>query len=252
MTINLPLLTSESELSRYLNQISNLPYLEEEEEKTLALAYSKGDIKAAEKLVTSHLRLVVKIAMNYKNYGLSLMDLVCEGNLGLMQAVKKFDVKKGFRLSTYAMWWIKAYIQDYILKSWSLVKIGTSSMQKKLFFNLGKIKHKISRYNKNDIDFIEFAAQELGVSKQDVINMDSRLSNSDASLNDLVGDEDGQSEMIDFIADQNINQETLYIENQQTDIRSTQLNQAIDELNEREQFIIKNRTPYPRILALCF
>lgn len=242
MTSYLPIITAESELSAYISKINNFAYLTEEEERDLALSYKNGNIKDAEKLVTSHLRLVVKIAYTYRNYGLSMMDLICEGNLGLMQAVKKFDVSKGFRLSTYAMWWIKAYIQDYILKSYSLVKIGSSALQKKLFFNLGKVKQKLRLYDQDCLtDKSELIARELGVSSDDVRNMDARLSNGDIYLSEKVGNDDDAGELIDIIEDKSENQEMICINNQEHDTRLSKLQAAITQLNEREQFVIQNR-----------
>ena len=206
MTTLLPIITSESELTTYLGKINSFAYLTETEERELAISYRDGNVKDAEQLVTSHLRLVAKIAFSYKGYGLSMMDLICEGNLGLMQAVKKFDVDKGFRLSTYAMWWIKAYIQDYVLKSYSLVRIGSSALQKKLFFNLGKVKQKLKLYDQGQLssnaDQAELIAEELGVSVESVKTMDCRLSQGDVYLSEKIGgDEDGR-ELIDLIADE--------------------------------------------------
>jgi RNA polymerase sigma-32 factor len=244
MTNYLPILSSESELSSYLNKINAFAYLSEEEEKTLAISYRNGNIKDAEQLVTSHLRLVAKIAFGYRNYGLSMMDLICEGNLGLMQAVKKFDVTKGYRLSTYAMWWIKAYIQDYILKSFSLVKIGTSSLQKKLFFNLAKVKQKLKLYDENqlasNIESSSVIADELGIDEKYVKEMDMRLSSRDVYLNDKTSDEDS-TELIDLLPDHNDDQEVLYIKNQEQSNKTKLLNNALASLNPREQYIIQNR-----------
>ena len=190
---NTALLSPEQGLTNYINQIKTFPMLDAEEEFMLAKRYQEHeDSEAAHKLVTSHLRLVVKIAYGYKNYGLPVPELISEGNIGLMQAVKKFDPDKGFRLSTYAMWWIKAAIQEYILKSWSLVKLGTTAAQKKLFFNLRKIKNRIigkdSEYLTNEN--ISEIAKELDVDEQEVINMDQRLSGNDHSLNATMNDED--------------------------------------------------------------
>jgi len=253
MTNYLPILSSESELNAYLNKINAFSYLSEEEEKTLATSYHNGNIQDAEQLVTSHLRLVAKIALGYRNYGLSMMDLICEGNLGLMQAVKKFDVNKGYRLSTYAMWWIKAYIQDYILKSFSLVKIGTSSLQKKLFFNLAKVKQKLKLYDESkltsNIDISSLIADELGVDVKYVKEMDVRLSSRDVYLNDKTSDEDS-TELIDLLPDHNDNQEVLYIKNQEQNNKIEMLNNALESLNPREQYIIKNRKLSEKPLTL--
>ena len=244
MTNYLPILSSESELSAYLNKINAFAYLSEEEEKTLAISYHKGNIKDAEQLVTSHLRLVAKIAFGYRNYGLSMMDLICEGNLGLMQAVKKFDVTKGYRLSTYAMWWIKAYIQDYILKSFSLVKIGTSALQKKLFFNLAKVKQKLKLYDENqlasNVESSSVIANELGVDEKYVKEMDMRLSSRDIYLNDKTSDEDS-TELIDLLPDHNDDQEDLYIKNQEQNNKTDLLNNALASLSPREHYIIQKR-----------
>jgi RNA polymerase sigma-32 factor len=244
MTNYLPIISSESDLHSYLNKINAFPFLSEEEEKSLALSYQSGNIKDAEQLVTSHLRLVAKIALGYRNYGLSMMDLICEGNLGLMQAVRKFDVSKGYRLSTYAMWWIKAYIQDYILKSISLVKIGTSSLQKKLFFNLAKVKQKLRLYDENrltsNVQDSLLIAQELGVDEKYVKEMDARLSNADVYLNDKVS-EDETEELIDLIADESDNQELICIKNQDQANKLEMLRDALSSLNDREQYIIQNR-----------
>jgi len=196
---------------------------------------------------------VAKIALGYRNYGLSMMDLICEGNLGLMQAVKKFDVNKGYRLSTYAMWWIKAYIQDYILKSFSLVKIGTSSLQKKLFFNLAKVKQKLKLYDESkltsNIDISSLIADELGVDVKYVKEMDVRLSSRDVYLNDKTSDEDS-TELIDLLPDHNDNQEVLYIKNQEQNNKIEMLNNALESLNPREQYIIKNRKLSEKPLTL--
>ena len=199
---NLPILSGEGGLSEYLIQIKKFPMLEREEEYMLAKNWrNRGDIKSAEKLVTSHLRLVAKIAMGYRGYGLPIGEMISEGNVGLMQAVKKFDPEKGFRLATYAMWWIKAGIQEYILRSWSLVKMGTTTAQKKLFFNLKKLKNKIAPRSVGDLkdEHVTEIANRLDVKKDEVISMNRRLSGQELSLNAPVG-EDGD-EWQDWLAD---------------------------------------------------
>jgi len=245
MATFLPIITSESELTTYLSKINSFVYLTEDAERDLAISYRDGNVQDAEQLVTSHLRLVAKIAFTYQNYGLSMMDLICEGNLGLMQAVKKFDVDKGFRLSTYAMWWIKAYIQDYVLRSYSLVKIGSSSLQKKLFFNLNKVKQKLKLYEQghlgNNYDQSALIAEELGVSVESVKTMNSRLSQGDVYLSEKIGDDEDGGELIDLIADESDSPEVLCIENQERSKQLDKLNLAMARLNEREQFIIQNR-----------
>ena len=204
---NLPTLSNEGGLSAYLAQIKKFPMLDAEEEYMLAKNWrSTGNLKSAEKLVTSHLRLVAKIAMGYKGYGLPVNEMVSEGNIGLMQAVKKFDPERGFRLATYAMWWIKASIQEYILKSWSLVKIGTTSAQKKLFFNLRKIKNQIAPKSEGDMrdEHVSEIARKLNVKKDEVISMNRRLAGKEYSLNTPIG-EDGY-EWQDWLADKQMDQ----------------------------------------------
>lgn len=242
----LPVLESESELSTYIKQANSFPMLSLEEEVKLAnLYHDQGCLESAHKLVTSHLRLVVKIALSYKNYGLSMMDIVSEGNIGLMRAVKKFDVKKGFRLSTYAMWWIKAQIQEYILHSWSIVKIGTTAAQKKLFFNLKKIKTKILSYENNrelSLDNVSMIASELGVSEQEVVDMDTRTKGQDMSLNIKASSiEDSEAEMIDFLEDKTPTQDIIVAEKQEAERNSAALYKALEHLNAREKDIIYKR-----------
>merc|ERR1712224_14480 len=191
---NLPILSNEGGLSAYLEQIKKFPMLDAEEEYMLAKNWkTTGNIKSAQKLVTSHLRLVAKIAMGYRGYGLPIADLIAEGNIGMMHAVKKFDPEKGFRLATYAMWWIKAAIQEFVLKSWSQVKIGTTASQKKLFFNLRKIKGKINALEDGDMNFeqVEHIATKLQVSEKDVIEMNRRMTSADQSLNAPISRSDG-------------------------------------------------------------
>ena len=194
ITSNLPSIDVEGSLSSYLTQIKKFPMLSAEEEYMLAKSWKdRGDLRSAHKLITSHLRLVAKIAMGYRGYGLPVSEIVSEGNIGLMQAVKKFEPEKGFRLATYAMWWIKASIQEYILRSWSLVKIGTTAAQKKLFFNLRKIKNQISANNMGDLktEHVNEISKRLNVKKEEVVSMNRRLSGKEKSLNDPIKNEDG-------------------------------------------------------------
>ena len=249
-TANLPLKgvglpAQESELSRYIREINAIPMLSLAEENQLVKEFNEaGSLLAAQKLVTSHLRLVVKIALSYRNYGLSLMDMISEGNIGLMRAVKKFDLKRGFRLSTYAIWWIKAYIQEYILQSWSLVKIGTTVTQKKLFFNLAKIKKKLGAYDQKSLteDNVKAVSNHLGVSQREVKNMESRLNSADLYLSEKVGsnDEEG-SELINYLVSDEPSQEWLIAEAQEVKQRKARLNLAFSQLKERELAIIKAR-----------
>lgn len=230
-------------MGKYISQIRKFPMLPAEEEFMLAKRYEEyEDKEAAHKLVTSHLRLVVKIAYGYKNYGLPVTELVSEGNIGLMQAVKKFDADKGFRLSTYAMWWIRASMQEYILRSWSLVKIGTTAAQKKLFFNLRKAKNKIMQASEAKITDANFdqIATDLNVSVADVKMMDQRMTGSDQSLNSFMNDEEN-SEWIDALEDDRDNQEIVLGDNQELDARKEMLFSAMDGLNEREREIIMER-----------
>jgi RNA polymerase sigma-32 factor len=239
----LPALHGEGGLSRYLAEIRKFPLLAPEEEYMLAKRWKEHeDAEAARKLITSHLRLVAKIAMGYRGYGLPVSEIVAEGNVGLMQAVKRFDPERGFRLATYAMWWIRASIQEFILRSWSLVKIGTTSDQKKLFFNLRKAKNKINAIEEGDLtqEHVTTLADQLGVSETEVVNMNRRLSAPDSSLNaPLRGD--SEAEWQDWLADDSIDQETRMADNQEVDERRALLNAALGELPEREREIIRAR-----------
>jgi len=239
----LPVLSGETGLSRYLEEIRRVPMLEPQEEYMLAKSWREhGDRDAAHRLVTSHLRLVAKIAMGYRGYGLPISEVISEGNVGLMQAVKRFEPEKGFRLATYAMWWIKASIQEYILRSWSLVKMGTTANQKKLFFNLRKAKSKISALNEGDLrpDQVQTIAKRLGVSEQDVVDMNRRLG-GDASLNAPIRDDGESGEWQDWLADDSESQETLLAESEELDNRRKALSQALDVLNDRERRIFEAR-----------
>jgi RNA polymerase sigma-32 factor len=241
--INLPSLSNEGSLSHYLQQIKKFPMLSQKEEISLARKWiKKGDTAAAHKLVTSHLRLVARIAMGYKGYGLPITELISEGNIGLMQAVKKYDPEKGFRLSTYAMWWIRAAIQEYVLKSWSLVKIGTTAAQKKLFFNLKKIKNQLTSYNDGSLkpDQVKEIAERLDVTEAEVSDMEGRMSGTDYSLNAVVSD-DGESEWQDWLVDEDADQEVKLAEREELLKRKNLLSKAINILNDREQEIISAR-----------
>jgi RNA polymerase sigma-32 factor len=243
ITINLPSLSNEGSLSHYLQQIKKFPMLSQKEEISLARKWiKKGDTAAAHKLVTSHLRLVARIAMGYKGYGLPITELISEGNIGLMQAVKKYDPEKGFRLSTYAMWWIRAAIQEYVLKSWSLVKIGTTAAQKKLFFNLKKIKNQLTSYNDGSLkpDQVKEIAERLDVTEAEVSDMEGRMSGTDYSLNAVVSD-DGESEWQDWLVDEDADQEVKLAEREELSKRKNLLSKAINILNDREQEIISAR-----------
>jgi RNA polymerase sigma-32 factor len=235
-------ITPEAGLQRYMAEIKKFPILEAEEEYMLAKRWSEhGDYQAAHKLVTSHLRLVAKIAAGYKGYGLPQTELISEGNIGLMQAVKKFDPELGFRLSTYAIWWIKASIQEFVLRSWSLVKMGTSASHKKLFFNLRKIKKQIDAMDRNLTDEqVAFIAGELDVSESDVIDMNARMNAHDHFLNQKVGDDDNQ-EWMDMLESPDANQEEVLAESQELDYKRGLLASAMGTLNEREQHIIRKR-----------
>lgn len=254
MSINniaLPVLSGEFTFARYMSEINKFPYLTEQEEYDLAVKWTEeNDLSAAHKLVTSHLRLVAKIALSFRGYGLPLLELISEGNIGLMQAVKKFDPSKGFRLATYAMWWIKAQIQEYVLHSWSLVKIGTTTAQKKLFFNLRKLKNRLKKMDDAGLTPNEVAmiANELQVSEKDVVEMNQRLNNSDQSLNDPILGYDGEKvEHLDFIAEEADNHETIMIESNELQHKKAMLANAIDHLNERErQIIYKRRLTEPQ------
>ena len=239
----LPIMTAEGGLTRYLEEIRRFPMLEPQEEYMLAKRWREhGDRQAAHQLVTSHLRLVAKIAMGYRGYGLPISEVISEGNVGLMQAVKRFEPEKGFRLATYAMWWIKAAIQEYILRSWSLVKMGTTANQKKLFFNLRKAKSKISALNEGDMrpDQVAVIAKRLGVTEQDVVDMNRRLT-GDASLNAPIRDDGESGEWQDWLADESESQETVMAEHEELDNRKKALTDALAVLNERERRIFEAR-----------
>ena len=230
-------------LSIYLAQIKKFPMLDAEEEYMLAKNFrERGDLKAAHKLVTSHLRLVAKIAMGYRGYGLPVNELISEGNIGLMQAVKKFDHNKGFRLATYAMWWIKASIQEYVLRSWSLVKMGTTTAQKKLFFNLKKLKNQIAPNQEGDLrdEHVEEISQRLDVDTREVVNMNRRLMGHEKSLNDPI--KAGETEeWQDWLVDDRLDQELIVSQKQEYDDKKELLNQAMTILNDREKEILKER-----------
>jgi RNA polymerase sigma-32 factor len=239
----LPILTAESGLTRYLEEIRRFPMLEPQDEFMLAKRWREhGDRDAAHKLVTSHLRLVAKIAMGYRGYGLPISEVISEGNVGLMQAVKRFEPDKGFRLATYAMWWIKAAIQEYILRSWSLVKMGTTANQKKLFFNLRKAKSKISALEEGDLrpDQVKLIAKRLGVTEQDVVDMNRRLG-GDVSLNAPIRDDGDSGEWQDWLVDDVSDQETRLVEDEESDNRKKALGEALSVLNERERRIFEAR-----------
>ena len=241
-TYNLPVLSDEGGLSAYLSQIKKFPMLDAEEEFMLAKNWkTTGNVKSAEKLVTSHLRLVAKIAMGYKGYGLPVNEMISEGNIGLMQAVKKFEPEKGFRLATYAMWWIKAAIQEYILRSWSLVKIGTTTAQKKLFFNLKKIKSQIAPNTEGDLrnEDVKNIAERLDVSEDEVVSMNRRLAGKEHSLNAPIG-EDGD-EWQDWVIDQNMDQELKVAQQEEMEQRKDLLSDSIKILNDREKEILYSR-----------
>jgi RNA polymerase sigma-32 factor len=239
----LPILTAESGLTRYLEEIRRFPMLEPQQEYMLAKRWREhGDRQAAHQLVTSHLRLVAKIAMGYRGYGLPISEVISEGNVGLMQAVKRFEPDKGFRLATYAMWWIKASIQEYILRSWSLVKMGTTANQKKLFFNLRKAKSKISALNDGDMrpDQVATIAKRLGVTEQDVIEMNRRLG-GDTSLNAPIREDGDSGEWQDWLVDETADQEERLAADEEFDNRRQALSQALSVLNERERRIFEAR-----------
>ncbi|MBI4274529.1 MAG: RNA polymerase sigma factor RpoH [Rhizobiales bacterium] len=242
-TAALPIVTAEGGLSRYLDEIRRFPMLEPQEEYMLAKSWREhGDREAAHKLVTSHLRLVAKIAMGYRGYGLPISEVISEGNVGLMQAVKRFEPEKGFRLATYAMWWIKAAIQEYILRSWSLVKMGTTANQKKLFFNLRKAKSKISALNEGDLhpDQVKTIAKRLGVTETDVVQMNRRLG-GDASLNAPIREDGDSGEWQDWLADDTADQESVLAESEEMDNRRSALTSALTVLNDRERRIFEAR-----------
>ncbi|MDC1249683.1 RNA polymerase sigma factor RpoH [Planktomarina sp.] len=242
---NLPAPTPEGGLNRYMQDIRKFPMLEPEEEYMLAKAWvDRGDSTAAHKLVTSHLRLAAKIAMGYRGYGLPQAEVISEANVGLMKAVKRFDPEKGFRLATYAMWWIRASIQEYVLRSWSLVKMGTTSAQKKLFFNLRKAKSRIGAYDDGDLrpEQVTKIANDLGVSESELVSMNRRMSGGDASLNVMVGgDEDGSTQWQDWLQDESADQAADYEQNDEMSVRSEMLNDAMGVLNDREKDIMTLR-----------
>ncbi|MCC8482991.1 MAG: RNA polymerase sigma factor RpoH [Rickettsia endosymbiont of Labidopullus appendiculatus] len=254
--ISVPVISAESGFYQYLQKINKVPSLSQEEEFLLAKAYlEQNDLEAAHKLVTSHLKLVAKIAIRYRNYGLPLNELVSEGNLGLMQAVKKYNPDLGFRLSTYALWWVKASIHEYVLRSWSLVKMGTTAAQKKLFFSLGKIKHKIANLYSRAVTDKDFAqiAQELGVTTNEVSEMNARLSGPDLSLNNLVNsDDNGGSELIEFLPETRPSQELRLISQEDSANKHNLLAQAMKILNDRELHILTERklTDSPKTLDI--
>ena len=243
---SMPAPSPEQGLSRYLSEIRKFPMLEPEEEYMLAKAWvDHGDVEAAHKLVTSHLRLAAKIAMGYRGYGLPLSEIISEANVGLMQAVKRFDPDKGFRLATYAMWWIRAAIQEYILRSWSMVKLGTTAAQKKLFFNLRKAKGKIGALEDGDMrpEQVEHIAQQLGVSEEEVISMNRRLAGGgDTSLNaPLRADSDSGTEWQDWLADETADQAAEFAEREELEARRALLIEAMQSLNDRERHILTER-----------
>ena len=243
ITSNLPSIDVEGSLSSYLTQIKKFPMLSAEEEYMLAKSWrDRGDLRSAHKLITSHLRLVAKIAMGYRGYGLPVSEMVSEGNIGLMQAVKKFEPEKGFRLATYAMWWIKASIQEYVLRSWSLVKMGTTTAQKKLFFNLKKIKNQISSGNNGDLkaEHVDKISKMLNVKKEEVVSMNRRLLGKEKSLNSPIKDESGV-EWQDWIVDDKVDQELKFSHEQEFNQRKKLMDDSISILNPREKDILTSR-----------
>ncbi|MEM6682777.1 MAG: RNA polymerase sigma factor RpoH [Pseudomonadota bacterium] len=243
MANTIPTISSDAGLSRYLAEIRKFPMLKPDEEYMLAKRYEDyGDREAAHKMVTSHLRLVAKIAMGYRGYGLPVSELIAEGNVGMMQAVKRFDADKGFRLATYAMWWIRASIQEYILRSWSLVKIGTTSAQKKLFFNLRKIKGKLKAIEDGDLhpENVTEIATQLNVSEDDVISMNRRMSAPDSSLNAPLK-ADAEGEWQDWLTDDTPQQDALVADAQELSVRQNMLQQAMSVLNDRERHVFEDR-----------
>ena len=239
----LPRITSDNGLSRYLQEIRKYPLLEPKYERDLAMKWAKKkDIESAHILVTSHLRLVAKIAMGFKGYGLPINELISEGNIGMLESIKRFDYKRGFRLATYAMWWIRASIQEYILHSWSLVKMGTTAAQKKLFFNLRKIKSKLRAYEEGDMlpENVNKIAKDLNVSKKEVTDMNRRLAGPDHSLNAPLK-EDGEGEWQDWLVDGSPTQEHIISNSQELDQRKDLLSKAINVLNPREKYIMVER-----------
>ena len=249
---NLPTIGLEGSLSSYLSKIKKFPMLSAEEEYMLAKSWrDRGDLKSAQKLITSHLRLVAKIAMGYRGYGLPVSEMVSEGNIGLMQAVKKFEPEKGFRLTTYAIWWIKASIQEYILRSWSLVKMGTTTAQKKLFFNLKKIKNQLSPNNTGDLntEHVEEISKRLNVKKEEVVSMNRRMLGKEKSLNDPIKDESG-TEWQDWIVDDKVDQELKLSHKQEFDQRKKLMDDSINILNPREKDILTARRLSENIATL--
>ena len=243
MARSLPSVSAHGGLTRYLEEIRQFPMLEPQQEYMLAKSWREhGDRDAAHQLVTSHLRLVARIAMGYRGYGLPVGEVISEGNVGLMQAVKRFDPDKGFRLATYAMWWIRAAIQEYILRSWSLVKMGTTAAQKKLFFNLRKIKGQLKALEEGDLrpDQVKQIATRLGVSEEDVVSMNRRLA-GDSSLNAPVRNDAESGEWQDWLVDDTMDQETALAESEERDNRRTMLNDALKSLNERERRVFEAR-----------
>ncbi len=244
--LSVPALGGEQSLNRYMSEIKKFPVLKPEQEYMLAKRFQEHeDPEAAAQLVTSHLRLVAKIAMGYRGYGLPLSDLISEGNVGLMQGVKKFEPDRGFRLATYAMWWIKASIQEYILRSWSLVKMGTTAAQKKLFFNLRRMKRNLDAYEDSDLhpDDVAKIAKDLGVAEQEVVNMNRRMMmGGDASLNvPMRGDEEGSSQWQDWLTDDTPLQDETVAEAEEAQLRHEMLVEAMDSLNDREKHILTER-----------
>ncbi|MCJ7422245.1 RNA polymerase sigma factor RpoH [Sphingomicrobium astaxanthinifaciens] len=245
--LSIPSTGGEDGLNRYLSEIKKFPILTPEDEFMLAVRWKEhGDTEAAAQLVNSHLRLVAKIAMGYRGYGLPVSELISEGNIGLMQGVKKFDPDRGFRLATYAMWWIRASIQEFILRSWSLVKMGTTAAQKKLFFNLRRMKNQIEAFEEGDLhpDDVTKIATELGVSEDDVVSMNRRMARGgDSSLNAPMrsGDEDGESQWMDLLHSEEPLQDELVADAEERQVRHDLLMQAMDALNEREQHILTER-----------
>ncbi|PHQ84824.1 MAG: RNA polymerase sigma factor RpoH [Thalassobium sp.] len=251
---NLPAPSPEQGLNRYMQDIRKFPMLEPEEEYMLAKRWvDHEDTEAAHKMVTSHLRLAAKIAMGYRGYGLPQAEVISEANVGLMQAVKRFDPEKGFRLATYAMWWIRASIQEYVLRSWSMVKLGTTSAQKKLFFNLRKAKNRIGALEEGDLrpENVERIAHDLGVTEDEVISMNRRLSGGDASLNATVGSEgEGTMQWQDWLEDENADQAGDYEERDELESRRELLAEAMDVLNEREKDILVQRRLQDKAVTL--
>jgi RNA polymerase sigma-32 factor len=248
----IPAISNEGNLSSYMRQIKKFPLLEAKNEYMLAKAWKdQGDVKAAHKLVTSHLRLVAKIASGYRGYGLPLSDLISEGNIGMMHAVKRFEPEKGFRLATYAMWWIKASIQEYVLRSWSLVKIGTTAAQKKLFFNLKKIKSNISALDEGDLtpEQVDKISTELSVPKKEVVSMNRRISGSDYSLNAPVT-RDGDGEWQDWLEDETQNQEASFADTEEYLLKKNIMVDALKVLSDREKDIICERQLNEKPLTL--